>query len=187
MPLRLNIITASTRPGRVGPAVARWVLDHARNEGSFDVHPVDLADFDLPVYDEPKHPRQQDYAHEHTRRWAESVASADAYVFVAPEYNFGPTPALLNALNYVWREWNYKPAAFVSYGGISGGLRGVEATKPTLAVLRIMAIPEGVPLPLVSQQIEDGVFNPKEINAKGADAMLSELLKWAEALRPMRG
>ena len=93
----------------------------------------------------------------------------------------------MNALNYIYREWNYKPAAFVSYGGISGGLRGVEAVKGTLGVLKMMAIPEGVPLPLVSGQIEDGVFKPKDINAKGADKMLTELLKWAEALKPIRG
>jgi NAD(P)H-dependent FMN reductase len=186
LPLRLNVITASTRPGRVGPAVARWVLDHARAHGAFDAHPVDLADFGLPVYDEPKHPRLKDYAHDHTRRWSDSVDSADAFVFVTPEYNSSPTPALLNALDFVYREWNYKPAAFVSYGGISGGLRAVEATKHVLAMLKLMAIPEGVPLPLVSQQTENGVFKPKEINEKGADTMLAELLRWAEALKPMR-
>ena len=187
MPLRLNIIAASTRPGRVGISVARWFHEHANAHGAFDAHLVDLADFDLPIYDEPKHPRMQDYSHDHTRRWSESVAAADAFVFVTPEYNYGPTPALVNALNYVYKEWNYKPAALVSYGGISGGLRGVEAVKGTLAVLKMMAIPEGVPLPLVFAQIEDGVFKPKEINDKGADAMLAELAKWAEALKPMRG
>ena len=135
--LRLNVIIASTRPGRVGSTVGTWFYELARHHGNFDVRWVDLVDFNLPVFDEPYHPRQQNYQHEHTKRWAASVDEADAYVFVVPEYNFGPTPALLNALNYVYHEWNYKPAAFVSYGGISGGMRSVEATKPTQQFLRL--------------------------------------------------
>ena len=90
MALKLNVITASTRPGRVGPLVAEWFADYARAESAFEVEAVDLATFALPIYDEPNHPRLQQYEHEHTRRWSRSVASADAYVFVMPEYNFGP-------------------------------------------------------------------------------------------------
>ena len=75
------------------------------------------------------HPRLQEYQHAHTKRWAESVNSADAFAFVTPEYNYGPSPALVNALNYVYVEWNYKPGGFVSYGGVSGGLRAVQAVK----------------------------------------------------------
>ena len=112
---------------------------------SFDAHLVDLKDFDLPVFDEPKHPRLHEYEHEHTLQMvARAVAAADAFVFVAPEYNFGPTPALVNALTYLAREWHYKPAGFVSYGGISGGLRGVQGTKPLLTTLKMMPIPEAV-------------------------------------------
>src|SRR3546814_10083678 len=114
--MRFNIIITRTLPGRVGPAVGRWFHAFAQSEGSFDARLVDRADFALPVYDEPHHPRLGKYQHEHTRRWSESVAAADAFALVTPEYNFGPTPALLNALNYVYTEWNYKPAAFVSYG-----------------------------------------------------------------------
>lgn len=186
MPLRLNIIIASTRPGRVGPAVAEWFHGVARKHGSFDAELVDLADFGLPVYDEPRHPRMQKYEHEHTRRWSESVASADAFALVTPEYNFGPTPALLNALNYVYNEWSYKPAAFVSYGGVSGGLRAVQVTKLTLTTLKVVPILEAVTVPMVSEHLKEGRFEAKEIHAQSADALLSELHRWAEALKPMR-
>ena len=118
---RLHVVLSSTRPGRVGATIARWFHGLAVEHGTFDPELVDLVDFNLPVYDEPRHPVLQRYEHEHTRRWAASVAAADAFVFVTPEYNYGPTPALLNALDYVYKEWNYKPAAFVSYGGASGG------------------------------------------------------------------
>lgn len=186
MPLRLNIVIASTRPGRVGPTVAEWFHGVARADGSFDAHLVDLAEFDLPVYDEPRHPRLQQYEHEHTRRWAESVAAADAFALVTPEYNFGPTPALLNALNYLYNEWSYKPAAFVSYGGVSGGIRAVQVTKLTLTTLKMVPIVEAVTIPFISEHVKDGRFEPTDIHAKSADALLSELHRWAEALTPMR-
>lgn len=184
--MRLNIIIASTRPGRVGPAVARWFHDVATAEGSFEVRLVDLADFDLPVYDEPHHPRLGKYEQGHTRRWSESVASADAYVLVTPEYNHGPTPALVNALNYVYTEWNYKPAAFVSYGGVSGGIRAVQLVKPILLTLKLVPILEQVMVPMVAQHVQDGVFQPKEPHLESARVLLPELKRWAEALKPLR-
>jgi NAD(P)H-dependent FMN reductase len=187
MPLRLHVVVASTRPGRVGPSVAAWFHEVAKEDGAFDVHLVDLADFGLPVFDEPRHPRLQQYEHEHTRRWAESVAAADAFVLVTPEYNFGPTPALLNALNYLYNEWNYKPAAFVSYGGISGGIRAVQVTKLTLTTLKMVPIMEAVTIPFVADQVKDGRFEPKQVQAESAKALLKELHRWAEALKPMRG
>jgi len=122
---KLHIIICSTRPGRVGPSVAQWAYDAAVAHGGFEPVLVDLASFGLPVFDEPEHPRLGKYQHAHTKAWSASVAAADAFVFVTPEYNFGPPPALVNALNYLSREWQYKPAAFVSYGGHSGGMRAV--------------------------------------------------------------
>jgi NAD(P)H-dependent FMN reductase len=186
----LMILTASTRPGRVGPAVAKWALAAAQRHGGFDPRPCDLAEVNLPVFDEPHHPRMQKYTHEHTKRWAALVAAADAFVLVCPEYNFGPTPALLNALNYLYVEWMYKPAAFVSYGGISGGLRGVQMTKLTLTTLCVMPIYDAVMLPNVNHHLagegEQRTFTPTEQHEKSAAAMLNELHKWAVAMRPMR-
>jgi NAD(P)H-dependent FMN reductase len=149
---RLHVVLSSTRPGRVGATIARWFDDVAVEHGRFDpVEPVDLAEFNLPVYDEPRHPVLQQYEHEHTKRWSVSVAAADAFVFVTPEYNYGPTPALLNALNYVYKEWNYKPAGFVSYGGVSGGIRAVQATKQTLTTLKMVPLVEAVVVQMVAQ------------------------------------
>ena len=188
MALRLNTIICSTRPGRVGPKVAHWFHDFAAAHGKFDAVLVDLADFELPVFDEPKHPRLQQYEHTHTKRWSESVASADAFVFVTPEYNYFAPPALVNALDYLLHEWAYKPAGLVSYGGISGGLRAAQSEKLILTTLKVMPIPEGVPVHSVHSHIgEDGVFKPTEAVAGSAKAMLDELHRWAEALKPLRG
>lgn len=187
MALKLHTIIASTRPGRVGPTVARWFHDIALQHGQFDAELVDLASFNLPLYDEPHHPVRQQYVHEHTKAWARSVEAADAYVFVTPEYNFGPTPALLNALNYVYKEWNCKPAAFVSYGGISGGLRAVQQTKLTLTTLKIMPLVEAVVFPGIAQHIDaDGHLSANDSQARSAIALLDELHRWAGALQPLR-
>ncbi len=159
MPLKLNVVVASTRPGRVGVHVAQWLYGVAEQHPAFEAEWVDLKDVGLPLYDEPKHPRLRQYEHEHTKRWSAIVDAADAYVFVMPEYNYSPTPALTNALDFVFNEWAYKPLGLVSYGGVSGGLRAAQAVKMTAQALKLVAIPEGVVVPFVSQQIEDGVFS----------------------------
>ena len=187
MPLKLHTIICSTRPGRVGPSVARWFNDHARQHGGFDAELVDLADFQLPLYDEPVHPRMQQYQHEHTRRWAGSVAAADAYVFVTPEYNYMPPPTLSNAMDFVYREWNYKPCGFVGYGGVSGGLRSVQIAKLHATTLKLRPLPEGVAVPMVGSLIQDGVFAANELIDASAKTMLDELLRWAGALKPLHG
>lgn len=188
MRLKLQTIIASTRPGRVGPAVARWFHDFAGHHGGFDAVLVDLDDFKLPIYDEPLHPRFQKYEHDHTKRWSASVAAADAYVFVVPEYNYGPTPALVNALDYLYREWNYKPCGFVGYGGVSGGLRAVQASRLHVTTLKMMPMMEGVAVPMVQGLIGDnGTFGSNELIDSSARSLLDELLRWAEALKPMRG
>ena len=184
---KLQIIICSTRPGRVGPAVARWFHSFAQEHGRFDLELVDLADFNLPVYDEPRHPAQQNYEHAHTKKWGKSVAAADAYVFVAPEYNFNPTPALVNALNFVYKEWNYKPCGFVSYGGVSGGLRAVQSAKLQVTTLKMMPMMEGVMVPMVAKQLDDdGRFNSNELIDKSARILLDELLYWTLGLNAMR-
>lgn len=187
MVLKLHVIVASTRPSRKGPPVARWFEGFARTHGGFEPVLVDIADFDLPVYDEPEHPLTRRYRHEHTKRWSASVVAADAYAFVTPEYNYFPPPSLVNALDYLVAEWTYKPAGLVSYGGVSGGLRAAQAVKLLLTTLKVMPIPEGVAIPSFTQLLdESGAFRPNELVEKSASTMLDELLRWAEALKPMR-
>ena len=187
MALKLHVITCSTRPGRVGPTLAKWFVDFAVQHGKFETASVDLAEIDLPVYDEPRHPALQRYEHAHTRNWAAIVDAADAYVFVTPEYNYGPPPALLNAMTYVYKEWNYKPAGFVSYGGVSGGMRAVEKEKLMFVTFKIVPIVEGVIAPRVEQSIDaQGRFAPSEVQTASAKIMLDELLRWAETLKTMR-
>lgn len=183
---KLHVIICSTRPGRIGGAIAEWFQGVAADHPGFDSELVDLAKFNLPVFDEPKHPRLQEYQHDHTKAWSASVEAADAFVFVTPEYNYGPPPSLVNALNYLSKEWQYKPAAFVSYGGISGGMRAVHTVKMIMSPLKIVTIPEGVVAPLVFPQIKDGVFTPTDIQAEAATQTLDELARWTGAMALLR-
>jgi len=184
----LQIFTVTTREGRKGPAVAAWFEQVAREYGKFEVEPIDLKMVNLPLMDEPEHPRLRRYKHEHTKAWSVSVQRADAFVFVTPEYNFSMPPSLVNAVDYLVHEWAYKPVGFVSYGGVSGGLRAVQMTKQLVTALKMMPVPEAVTLPLFTTAIdaETGRFAPPDLQARSGIAMLDELLRWAEVLKPLR-
>jgi NAD(P)H-dependent FMN reductase len=182
----LTIVVASTRDGRAGLPVAEWFFTRAQAHGQFAAELVDLKQVNLPLLDEPDHPRLQKYQHEHSKRWSALVQRSDAFVFVTPEYNFGPAPSLLNALDYVYKEWNYKAAAFVSYGGISGGMRAVQATKLVVTALKMVPLVEAVAIPFFARRIENGVFTSDDSIDKSASVMLDELVRWNEALKTMR-
>lgn len=183
---KLDIVVASTRPGRGGLAVAKWFEGRAREHAGFEVELVDLAEVNLPFLDEPKHPRFQDYTKEHTKKWSATVSAADAFVFVTPEYNYGMPATLLNALDFLYREWNYKPAAFVSYGGMSGGTRSQQMAKLVITSLKMMPIPEAVSIPFYDKSMKEGVFTGDDNQAKASKMVLDELLRWTTALRTMR-
>lgn len=183
---KLHIVIGSTRPGRIGPSVARWFHEFALADSRFQPRLVDIADFELPVYDEPKHPRLKQYEHAHTKAWSAVIDEADAFAFVTPEYNYFAPPALVNALTFLSNEWAYKPAALVSYGGVSGGLRAAQSEKALLTSLRMMPIPEGVTVPGVASHVHDGVFRSNEPIDLSARTLLGELLRWTLALKTMR-
>jgi NAD(P)H-dependent FMN reductase len=183
---RLLIITSTTRPGRVGTAVADWVLDVARDHGGFEVVLADLAEIGLPFLDEPDHPSEGAYIHEHTRRWSAMVDAADAFVVLAAEYNRGITAPLKNALDSLYAEWSGKPVAFVSYGMSSAGLRAVEMITPVAVALGMTPLADIVTLPLREVLDADGRLTPGERRARGVQGLLEQLRRYSEALAPLR-
>jgi NAD(P)H-dependent FMN reductase len=183
---RLGIVLVSVREGRAGEAVATWAMERARAHGGVDVELVDLKTVDLPLLNEPHHPKLKKYTSPKTQAWSATVEALDAFVFVTPEYNHGTPPSLANALDHLHSEWSYKAAAFVSYGGISGGLRGVQMTKPRLLAFNMMPIVDGVPIPFVAKQIKDGRFEASEAQDKAFTLMLVELARWTSALGALR-
>jgi NAD(P)H-dependent FMN reductase len=183
----LMIVIASTRPGRIGLPVGEWIEARALGHGGFDIDLADLKEVGLPFMDEPKHPRLREYAHQHTKDWSARVEAASAFVFVHPEYNYGMTAPLKNALDYVSQEWNYKPVGLVSYGGVSAGTRAAQMIKQVVTTLRMFPIFEAVSIPFVAQFIgEHGQLTPNDVMEQSADAMLDELLRVSEALAPLR-
>ncbi len=184
----LQIIVASTRPGRIGLPVAEWFRGRAVAHGGFDVELVDLAEWNLPLMDEPNHPRMRRYTNQHTLDWSAKIDAADAFAFVMPEYNYGFTAPLKNAIDYLHTEWAYKPVGLVSYGGVSAGTRAAQMIRQVLSSLRVVTLTEAVPIPFVSQFLDDdGVIQANEVMETAATVMLDELLRWTQTLTPMRG
>lgn len=184
--LKLKIILSSTRQGRKGPAVAEWITSMAKADTRFETELVDLKEVNLPLMDEPNHPRLRKYQHDHTKAWSALIDGADAFIFVMPEYNYGYTAPLKNAIDFLFQEWAQKPLGLVSYGGVSGGLRATQLLKPVLTAVQLTVAGE-LPIPFFSQFIgEDGVFKPNEVLAKAAPRMLDGIAKWAAVLGPVR-
>lgn len=184
---RLAVIVASNRPGRTALPVAEWFAAAAGQHGGFEVDLVDLAEIGLPLLDESAHPRLRQYEHAHTREWSARVESADAFVIVTPEYNYGMPAILKNALDFLHHEWAYKPVGFVSYGGVSAGVRSVQMAKQVVTTLRMFPVPEAVAIPFVAQFIDDeGRVRPNEVMEGATKGMLDELVRVEEALRPLR-
>jgi len=180
------IVVGSVRPVRAGVPVAEWVRARAEAHGGFDVDYADLKEIGLPLMDEPNHPRLHEYTHAHTIAWSERVAAADAFVFVTPEYNHSFSPALKNALDYLSAEWWRKPVGFVSYGGASGGSRGVAVLASTVQSLGLVRTGSNIEIGFIGTRIVDGEFAAQEKEEAILGNMLAELPALSDALRPLR-
>jgi NAD(P)H-dependent FMN reductase len=177
-PPRLQVILASTRPTRIGPAFADWFLAVAQSHGGFTVELLDLAKVGLPFLDEPHHPRLGQYVHQHTKDWSASIRRGDAYVFVTPEYNYGYNAVLKNAIDFLHAEWADKAVGFVSYGGIAAGTRAVQQLKQVVTTLRMVPVFDAVYIPMAASQLqEDGSARPDDERDGAAKVMLDELLR----------
>jgi NAD(P)H-dependent FMN reductase len=183
--INVAIIVGSTRPGRKADAVARWVHDLARKRGDAEYELVDVADYDLPLLDEPLPPSLGKYSREHTKRWAETIDRFDAFVFVTPEYNHSTSGALKNAIDYVYKEWNNKAAGFVSYGG-AGGVRAVEQLRLIMAELQIADVRAQVALSMMHDFEDFTIFNPAPSHQGSLQKMLDQVVAWGTALQFVR-
>jgi NAD(P)H-dependent FMN reductase len=183
--MRIAIVTGSTRPGRNNIAVARWVLELVtqRPDASFEL--VDIADYHLPLLDEPIPPALGRYSHAHTRRWAAKIASFDGYVFVTPEYNHGTSAALKNAIDYLYAEWTDKAAGFVSYGAV-GGARAVEQLRLVMGNLMVADVTKQVMFSLFTDFENMSVFRPDPRHEAELHSMLDQVIAWAGALKTLR-
>ena len=183
--IRIGIILGSTRPNRNGEQVARWVLEVAsqRDDAAFEL--VDLRDYPLPHLDEPMPPSLGQYQNEHTKQWADTIASFDGFVIVTPEYNHGTSGVLKNALDFLYAEWNNKAVGFVSYGAV-GGARAVEHLRLVAGELQMADVRQQVALSLITEFENYSVFNPGDYNLPALHTMLDQIVAWSNALAPLR-
>ena len=183
--IRIAIIIGSTRPGRNGEAVAKWVYEIARKRSDAEFDLVDIKDFNLPLLDEPVPPTMGQYSKPHTKAWAAKVGSFDGYVFVTPEYNHGISGALKNAIDFLFAEWNNKAAGFVSYGG-AGGARAVEHLRLVLAEVQMATVRNQVLLSMFTDFENFSVFKPAAHHEKSVNGVFDQILAWSGALKALR-
>lgn len=183
---RLKIITSTVRPGRKGPIVTEWIAKKARQLEIFRVEVLDLKEINLPLMDEPHHPRMKKYEQEHTKLWSAKIEEADAFIFVTGEYDHNYPAPLRNALEFLFSEWGYKAAGIVSYGGVSAGTRAAKSLGGDLTSFKVVPLTEGVNLPFFTDFIKEGMLVPNEILDKAADTMLRELVRWTKGMKGIR-
>lgn len=181
--MKLLVVVASTRPTRVGPAVADWFLAQVPAGPGLEVDVADLAEIALPFLDEPVDAHSGGYVRARTIAWSDRVDAADAVVLVMPEYNRGYTAPLKNALDHLADEWRDKPVGFVSYGMSSGGMRAVEAITPVVVALGMVPVASAVTVHLRRRLGEDGRIQDDGTLAPAATRMLAEVLRLATLLR----
>lgn len=194
MTTKIAIIVGSTRPGRNGNVrgiprkggdVGRWVLDLASKRDDAEFELIDLAEIDLPLFDEPFTPMMTRYTRPHTETWSQTIDRFDGYVFVTPEYNNAPPAALKNALDYLYAEWTNKAAGFVGYG-VFGGARAVEQLRSMMGALQIADVSAQVGLSLYTDFEDLQYLRPMPHQEEDLTEMLDQLVAWAGALAPLR-
>ena len=187
----ISVIVGSTRQGRFSEKPARWIFEQIQKREGIEARLLDLRDFPMPFFDQaisPATPGRAPYENEVVRRWTAAIAESDGFVFVTPEYNYGPSAVLKNALDWVYPEWNRKAAAFVSYGSAMGA-RGVQQLRETAIELQMAPVRSSVHIPVATLwerlqggDVEKGLAGLE----KQARTMIDDLLWWTVALKTAR-
>ena len=182
---RIGVILGSTRPGRRGEQVARWVIDQAGGRSDAEFELVDLIDHPLPHLDEPLPPSMGQYENTHTQQWAATIGRFDGFVFVTPEYNHSTSGVLKNAIDFLYLEWNNKAMGVVSYGA-TGGTRAAEHLRLVAGELQMADVRTNVALSLFTDFENFTELRPAAHQAQALDTLFAQVIAWSEALAPLR-
>jgi NAD(P)H-dependent FMN reductase len=187
----ISVIVGSTRQGRFSEKPAQWILQRLKSRGDIETRLLDLREFPLPFFDQPVPPAmpgRPPYENEMVKKWTAEIARSDGFIFVTPEYNFGPPAVLKNALDWVYPEWNRKAVAFVSYGSALGA-RSVQQLRETAIELQLAPVRSSVHIPVATLwahfqggDVEAGLA---QLEAP-AKSMIEDLLWWTAALKAAR-
>jgi len=188
----ISVIVGSTRENRFSEKPAKWILQHLKKREGVDARLLDLRDFPMPFFDEPATPAmpgRAPYKNEFVQRWTAAIAQSDGFVFVTPEYNYGTSAVLKNAVDWVYPEWNRKAAGFVSYGSAMGA-RAVQQLRESAIEVQLAPIRSSVHIPVATLWAH---YTGGDVEAGLADlgapatAMIEDLLWWTAALKAARG
>lgn len=186
--VNIKIILGSIRPGRFGVQPAEWIKkisESYADTATFEL--IDLKEISLPFLDEAVPASYDQYANDHTKAWAKVIGEADGFVFVTSEYNHSIAPSLKNAIDFLYKEWNYKPVAFLGYGADAGGARAIEHLRGVAGWIKMYDISEHLLLrEYYLNQDENGAYTFSDDQEKKAKAMLDQLVFWAETMKPAR-
>ena len=189
--MTISVIIGSTRQGRFSEKPAQWILQELRKREGIEARLLDLRDFPMPFFDQPVPPGMPGrpaYENEVVKKWTAEIARSDGFVFVTPEYNYGPSAVLKNALDWVYPEWNRKAAAFVSYGSAMGA-RGVQQLRLTAIELQLAPVRSSVYIPVgtIWAHFQGGDVDAglAELEA-AAKTMIDDLVWWTGALKAAR-
>ena len=189
--LTISVIVGSTRQSRFSERPAHWILGQLRNRPEVNGRLLDLRDFPMPFFDQPvppARPGRPPYEDPVVKRWTAEIDASDGFVFVTPEYNYGPPAVLKNAIDWVYPEWNRKAAAFVSYGGAMGA-RAVQQLRQNIVEPQLVPIRGSVQIPVATLWAH---FQGKDVDQglaeleRQANAMIDDLLWWTEVLKSAR-
>jgi NAD(P)H-dependent FMN reductase len=187
----ISVIVGSTRQGRFSEKPAQWIFQQLKNRGGIDAQLLDLRDFPMPFFDQPMPPAmpgRPPYENEVVKKWTAEIGRSDGFIIVTPEYNYGPSAVLKNALDWVYPQWNHKAVAFVSYGSAMGA-RGIQQLRLTAIELQLAPVRSSVHIPVATLwahfQGGDVDAGLAELEAS-AKTMIDDLLWWTEALKAAR-
>jgi NAD(P)H-dependent FMN reductase len=182
---RIGVIVGSTRPGRNGAKVARWVMDVAGQRGDAEFELIDLADHPLPHLDEPLPASRGQYQNSHTQQWSATIAQYDGFIIVTPEYNHSISGVLKNAIDYLEAEWHNKALGIVSYGA-AGGVRAAEHLRLIAGALQMGDVRTHVALSLFTDFVNFSECVPGDHQAPALETLIDEVIAWSTALAPLR-
>jgi NAD(P)H-dependent FMN reductase len=181
--LKIQIILGSTREGRFGIKVANWVLEQAKKRSDFEVELIDLKDWPMPFFNDPKLPSSGEYSYDYTKKWSEKISQAAGFLIITPEYNHGYPAVLKNALDLLYREWNKKAVGFISYGGAVGGSRAIKQLRQVVVELQMVSTSEALYLIKVREQFDEA-GNIKDLSLNDRlGKLFDQLVWWTRAAR----
>ncbi len=179
------LIMGSTRAGRICPRIAQWVAQIGRAQTGHAFEIVDLADWPLPMDDEPGIPAMGNYVQPHTQAWSAKIRSADAVIFVTPQYNWGYPAVLKNAVDHLYHEWRDKPAMILSYGGHGGG-KCADQFRQVAGAVHMKLVPTSPGITLPEGVIRQGApFDPASDFQQSLPSIRAALGELAAQINPV--